>query len=774
MASLIPGYEYDIFISYRQKDNKHDGWVTKFVENLKGELESTFKEDISIYFDENPHDRLQETYNVSKSLEGKLKCLIFIPILSQTYCDPASYAWQYEFLTFIKLTEDDRFGKEIKLKSGNVASRILPIRIHDLAPEDIKLFEKETGGVLRAMDFVFKTATGVNRPLKLNEDHPQDNLNKSFYDDQINKVAHAIKDIIHGMKAEDDQKSLEEDKILESIQGVKEDKKIIVSEGAGKSNRIKLISVLGIVAILVIALLIAYPKIFRRDKFKELRDTRGKISIAVLPFENLSGDTTLNWFQKGISSLIINGLGNSQELAVCDDPTLSEALDGMERVSTAGMLPSQAREVARKLKAESYISGSFQGREDKYWIMVNLVNTETGNIIWTNKVEGNIKSSAYLELADSLCGEIKNYLEIKALENNASFEFREAYPQSAEAYRFFIDGMNLVLSQNYETGIKSLKKSLAIDSVFALANFYLTYACWYNLQYDEGLSSLKKTYSLKDRIPLKYQLWVEMWYSCLLGNNMDEVIRYCDLLAESGINTRLFWSDLGVTYHDFPWQNEKAVSAFEKVMEINRERGSDWKFEVFYDRYGDAFHKIGRHKEEQELYDIGLSVLPDNSTIIARRIICLLSQGDTISANPYLVQQINKVKKLGYSESDIERNLGHLFAEAGIFAKAESHFRKAYRLDPKYLGKIWSLAWFLIDFDINVDEGLELVETTLDSLPNNRRFLLLKGIGKYKQGRYDEAVDILGKEWSNGIGSYTNLYHYYPEAKQALANQKKN
>ncbi|HUX58106.1 MAG TPA: hypothetical protein VMV77_14100 [Bacteroidales bacterium] len=98
MASLIPGYEYDIFISYRQKDNKHDGWVTKFVDNLKGEIEATFKEDISVYFDENPHDRLLETHNVDKSLEDKLKCLIFIPILSQTYCDPNSYSWKYEFL----------------------------------------------------------------------------------------------------------------------------------------------------------------------------------------------------------------------------------------------------------------------------------------------------------------------------------------------------------------------------------------------------------------------------------------------------------------------------------------------------------------------------------------------------------------------------------------------------------------------------------------------------------------------------------------------------
>jgi hypothetical protein len=34
MANLIPGNEYDIFISYRQKDNKYNGWVNEFVDNL--------------------------------------------------------------------------------------------------------------------------------------------------------------------------------------------------------------------------------------------------------------------------------------------------------------------------------------------------------------------------------------------------------------------------------------------------------------------------------------------------------------------------------------------------------------------------------------------------------------------------------------------------------------------------------------------------------------------------------------------------------------------
>jgi hypothetical protein len=49
MSSIIPGYEYDIFISYRQKDNKHDGWVTEFVDNLKGELEAIFKEEVCVH-----------------------------------------------------------------------------------------------------------------------------------------------------------------------------------------------------------------------------------------------------------------------------------------------------------------------------------------------------------------------------------------------------------------------------------------------------------------------------------------------------------------------------------------------------------------------------------------------------------------------------------------------------------------------------------------------------------------------------------------------------
>jgi hypothetical protein len=48
MASIIPEYNYDIFISYRQKDNKGDRWVSEFVDALKDELEEPVLNDKSL------------------------------------------------------------------------------------------------------------------------------------------------------------------------------------------------------------------------------------------------------------------------------------------------------------------------------------------------------------------------------------------------------------------------------------------------------------------------------------------------------------------------------------------------------------------------------------------------------------------------------------------------------------------------------------------------------------------------------------------------------
>ncbi len=199
MGSIITGYEHDIFVSYRHKDNRYDGWVTDFIQDLKRELEATMKDDLSIYFDENPIDGLLESHQVDQSLSRKLKCLIFIPVLSRTYCDPRSFAWNYEFLAFNRMVRKDPYGIDITVPSGNVSSRILPVRIHELEEEDYHMLEDKLESKLRAIDFIYQSP-GVNRPLRRRDDDIIKGEDQSLYRDQINKLALSIKQIIRGIQ----------------------------------------------------------------------------------------------------------------------------------------------------------------------------------------------------------------------------------------------------------------------------------------------------------------------------------------------------------------------------------------------------------------------------------------------------------------------------------------------------------------------------------------------------------------------------------------------
>jgi hypothetical protein len=282
MSSIIPGYTYDIFISYRQKDNRGERWVSEFVEALKTELDSTFKEEVSLYFDVNPHDGLLETHDVDASLKEKLKCLIFIPVISRTYCDPNSFAWQHEFIPFVETAQHDQFGLKISVPNGNVTSRVLPVRIHDLDSADIKLCESVLGSVLRGIDFVYKSP-GVNRPLRPNEDRPQDNLNKTYYRDQINKVANGINEIISSLrKYKDRDETNSEDAI-----------KNVIVKPQKRKTKIIITSFISLAFILLLYLIIPRHQLSTEPVEK---------TIAVLPFEKWFNDKDYSYLGDAIAS----------------------------------------------------------------------------------------------------------------------------------------------------------------------------------------------------------------------------------------------------------------------------------------------------------------------------------------------------------------------------------------------------------------------------------------------------------------------------------------
>ena len=71
-------------------------------------------------------------------------------------------------------------GSNIKLANGNTASRVIPVRIHDIDTEDVKLLESELSGGLRSVDFIYREE-GVNRPLRPVDDEKHANPLRPMY-----------------------------------------------------------------------------------------------------------------------------------------------------------------------------------------------------------------------------------------------------------------------------------------------------------------------------------------------------------------------------------------------------------------------------------------------------------------------------------------------------------------------------------------------------------------------------------------------------------------
>ncbi len=201
-SSIDPGFACDIYISYRANDNQYDGWVTEFASKLERELSATVKDKLTIWFDKSVETLYKHPEQVPDG-EGKWsRSIIFIPIVSQTYCDPSSLTWQMEFKGFRDAANRDGIGPTVKLVNGNTVSRILPVRIHEIDAEDVRMLEAEITGGLRSIDFIYRD-TGINRPLRPLDDEKSMDSTRPMYRNQINKLANAIKEIVQGIKAKD-------------------------------------------------------------------------------------------------------------------------------------------------------------------------------------------------------------------------------------------------------------------------------------------------------------------------------------------------------------------------------------------------------------------------------------------------------------------------------------------------------------------------------------------------------------------------------------------
>ncbi len=191
-------------------------------------------------------------------------------------------------------------------------------------------------------------------------------------------------------------------------------------------------------------------------------------SIAVLPFTNLSGDASKDYFSDGMSEELLNLLARVPGLQVAAR-TSAFAFKGRN---------IDIREVGKELGVETVLEGSVRQSGDQVRITAQLIDTATGFHLWSETYDRKLQD--IFAVQDEIAQAIVDKLKIELAPKEQQLAQRDKPPtQDVEAYELYLQGRAIWKrrgEENLRRAIDMYQAALARDPAFARAHAALASA----------------------------------------------------------------------------------------------------------------------------------------------------------------------------------------------------------------------------------------------------------------------------------------------------------
>jgi tetratricopeptide (TPR) repeat protein len=472
----------------------------------------------------------------------------------------------------------------------------------------------------------------------------------------------------------------------------------------------------------------------------------------------MTNDTTWNIWQDGIQNELITSLTNSEELRVRQTESINNLIRSNGLTNYASITPSVASKISQKLDADVYIIGTI--KQAGYTIRINaqLIDLKTEEVFKSFQMSG--KTENILHIIDSLSVEIKNFLIMSELKKEHSYETDATIStKSPEAYRYYLNGLKSFIADDFTSARNMFFQSLAIDPNFTDVIFYTSTSYGNQGLYEQAKKWCLVAYTKKDLMPMRGKLYTN-WLYANYFETPNEAIKYLRQIQELDDQEPTAYFLLGNAYLGL-YQYDKAIPEYEKLLGIYKKWDLKPHWVYNYTYLGHAYHETGQYNKEINVYKKAERDFPDNPVLIYRQAVLALSEGNLSKANSCIDRFISVSKESSSSEAEIgtnvsgnfsseaaiARNIAEIYSEANMLNKAEVYSRQALSLEPESSHRLNDLAYFLVEKDRNIKEGLELADKALEISPDDYNYLHTKGWGLYKQGRIKEALDVLQKSW---------------------------
>ena len=494
----------------------------------------------------------------------------------------------------------------------------------------------------------------------------------------------------------------------------------------------------------------------------------GKKAVAVLYFENLSGDRDLDWLSAGLADMFMTDFSGSRHLSAINREQLHQLLERNYHKPGDKIPFELGLEIARESRADAFVLGGFARFGETVRIDVRLYDARTGESLQTASLNID-KLDQIPAQVDLLTLKLASELGAPPTELEHAQGLSQVMTNSLTAYRFYSLGLEKAQSLHNKDAVALFEQAIALDPQFAMAYARIGYV--YAVRWDQidrAKPYLEKAFQLSERLGEKDKMQITAWYEIANADypaaiksyreitinyplEVEGHLRLGRLLGGEGETTsaidvfkqglaiapdaRDIYNELGNLYSSLG-KHDEAIAMHQHYVELVPNEANA------HDSLGMSFQWAGRYPEAIAEYNRALTLNMDFEIALFHLANAYVQTGRYRQALP-LYQRYIRI-----APSDRERSRGYggianVYLRRGQIVQAERAARMEVRYEPVSVGTLILLALERGQTGVAAKVEQSITTTANRGARNTSRGIYyFDGLVSLKQRKGDQAIQL--------------------------------
>ena len=282
-------------------------------------------------------------------------------------------------------------------------------------------------------------------------------------------------------------------------------------------------------------------------------------SLAILGFENKTGDESYDWLKTGLPEILLTDLSQTPSLKVISNERILDCFPDRKAEHTH----EECVKAAQSLGAAKLLSGSFYRLGDKIRIDARLEDVATGNIILAEKVIG---ADAF-SLVDSLTAKLAASLNIENTEGMGNVTLYTS--SSEEAYKHYLTGLGQFMEDRNEEARESFNKAIEIDSTFAMPYLRIGMSYIFEGRTVQGQEYFRKAKKYENRLPQRDRNLLDVYSDLWLDKEFDDAFTKMEVFVKNHPEDKEGRAVYAILIWSFQRDSAKAFAQIDTALQLD-------------------------------------------------------------------------------------------------------------------------------------------------------------------------------------------------------------